>query len=74
MKFPAIDKKSFSVLYNNKVSRLNPLVSVIVDTLIIKELFDYLGDEIVENLMLNFQLHYTSHTTNLKEQPLGNNS
>lgn len=52
--FPAIDEKRFSVLYSNKASRPNTPVNVIVGALIIKELFDYSDDEMVENLMLDF--------------------
>ena len=51
--FPAIDEKRFSVLYSNKASRPNTPVNVIVGALIIKELFDYSDDEMVENLMLD---------------------
>ena len=47
--FPAIDEKRFSVLYSNKASRPNTPVNVIVGALIIKELFDYSDDEMVEN-------------------------
>ena len=39
-------------------------------TFIIKELFDYSDDEMVENLMLDFRLQYTLHTTSFDEQPL----
>ena len=51
--FPAIDEKRFSVLYSDKASRPNTPVNVIVGALIIKELFDYSDDEMVENLMLD---------------------
>lgn len=54
--FPAIDEERFSVLYSDKASRPNTPVNVIIGALIIKELFDYSDDEIVENLMLD--LHY----------------
>ena len=46
--FPAIDEKRFSVLYSDKASRPNTPVNVIVGALIIKELFDYSDDELVE--------------------------
>ena len=49
--FPAIDEERFSVLYSDKASRPNAPVNVIIGALIIKELFDYSDDEIVENLM-----------------------
>ena len=47
----AIDEKLFSVLYSDKASRPNTPVNVIVGALIIKELFDYSDDEMVENLI-----------------------
>ena len=50
--FPNIDEERFSVLYSSKASRPNAPVNVIIGALIIKELFDYSDDEIVENLML----------------------
>lgn len=68
--FPAIDDERFSVLYSDKASRPNTPVNVIIGALIIKEIFDYSGDEIVENLMLDFHLQYTLHTTSFAEQPI----
>lgn len=68
--FPFIDEDRFSVLYSDKVSRPNTPVNVIIGALIIKELFDYSDDEIVENLMLDLHLQYALHTTSFEEQPL----
>ncbi len=68
--FPAIDESRFSVLYSNKASRPNTPVNVIVGALIIKELFDYSDDDMVENLMLDFRFQYALHTTSFEEQPL----
>ena len=68
--FPAIDEKRFSVLYSDKASRPNTPVNVVVGALIIKELFDYSDDEMVENLMLDFRIQYALHTTSFEEQPL----
>lgn len=68
--FPAIDENRFSVLYSDKASRPNTPVNVIVGALIIKELFDYSDDEMVENLMLDFRVQYALHTTSFAEQPL----
>ena len=68
--FPAIDEERFSVLYSHKASRPNTPVNVIIGALIIKELFDYSDDEIVENLMLDLHLQYSLHTTSYEEQPL----
>ena len=63
--FPAIDEKRFSVLYSDKASRPNTPVNVIVGALIIKELFDYSDDEMVENLMLDFRIQYALHNKDL---------
>lgn len=68
--FPAIDEERFSVLYSEKGSRPNTPVNVIIGALIIKELFDYSDDELVENLMLDLHLQYALHTTSCAEQPL----
>lgn len=68
--FPAIDESRFSVLYSDKASRPNTPVNVIIGALLIKELFDYSDDELVENLMLDLHLQYALHTTSFEEQPL----
>ncbi len=68
--FSAIDEQRFSVLYSDKASRPNTPVNVIIGALIIKELFDYSDDEIVENLMFDLHIQYTLHTTSFAEQPL----
>ena len=68
--FPAIDEERFSVLYSDKASRPNAPVNVIIGALIIKELFDYSDDEIVENLMIDLHLQYALHTTSFAEQPI----
>jgi len=68
--FPAIDEERFSVLYSDKASRPNTPVNVTIGALIIKELFDYSDDEIVENLMLDLHLQYALHTTSFEEQPI----
>ena len=68
--FPSIDEERFSVLYCDKASRPNTPVNVIIGALIIKELFDYSDDEIVENLMLDLHLQYALHTTSFAEQPI----
>lgn len=68
--FPTIDEKRFNVLYSDKASRPNAPVNVIIGALIIKELFDYSDDEMVENLMLDLHLQYALHTTSFTEQPL----
>ena len=66
--FPNIDEERFSVLYSSKASRPNAPVNVIIGALIIKELFDYSDDEIVENLMLDLHLQYALRTTSFEEK------
>ena len=68
--FPKIDEKPFAVLYSDKASRPNTPVNVIIGACIIKELFDYSDDEMVEGLMLDLRLQYALHTTSFEEQPL----
>ena len=68
--FPKIDEKPFAVLYSDKASRPNTPVNVIIGACIIKELFDYSDDEMVEGLMLDLRLQYALHTTSFDEQPL----
>ena len=53
----------------NWATRPNTPLNVIVGALIIKELFDYSDDKIVENLMLDLHLQYALHTTDCQEQP-----
>jgi hypothetical protein len=68
--FPSIDEDRFACLYSDVASRPNTPVNVILGALIIKELFDYTDDELVENLMLDLHLQYALHTTSCTEQPL----
>lgn len=69
--FPAIDEAPFAALYaGGPASRPNTPVNVCVGALIIKELFDYADDELVEALMLDLRLQYALHTTSFAEQPL----
>lgn len=72
--FPAIDETRIFVLYGDDASRPNTPVNVIISALIIKKLFDYSDDEIVENLMLDFHLLYDLHITCFKEQPFSDKS
>ena len=72
--FPKIDEAPFSALYSGGASRPNTPVNVIVGALIVKELFDYTDDEIVESLMLDVRLQYALRTTSFAEQPLSDKS
>ena len=69
--FPAIDESRFAPLYSaDPASRPNTPVNVVVGALIVKELFDYSDDELVESLMFDLRLQYALHTTSFPEQPL----
>lgn len=65
-----IDEKRFAVLYNDQRFRPNTPANVMVGVLILKEMFDYSDDEMVENRMLDLHLQYALHTTSFEEQPL----
>ncbi len=68
--FPAIDESRFEVLYGGRASRPSTPVNVVVGALIIKELFGYSDDELVEGLMFDVRLQWALHTTSFGEQPL----
>lgn len=72
--FPLTDERPFSVLYSNKASRPNTPVNIIIEALIIKELFDYTDDEMVENLALDPRLQYALHIISFDEQPFSDRS
>ena len=68
--FPAIDESRFEALYGGRASRPNTPANVVVGALIIKELFGYSDDELVEALMFDVRLQWALHTTSFDEQPL----
>ena len=72
--FPKINEEMFAVLFSAKASRPSTPVNVIVGAIIIKELFDYSDDEIVETLMFDPRMQYALHTTSFEEQPLSDKS
>lgn len=72
--FPYIDEERFSILYSDKGSRPNTPVNVIVGAEIIKMLFDYSDDEMVDNLMLDLCFQLALHTTSFGEQPFSDKS
>ena len=68
--FPAIAEEDFAVLYSdNKASRPNTPVNVIIGALILKELLGLTDDEVMESLMFDIRFQYALHTTSFKEQP-----
>lgn len=72
--FPAIDERPFEVLYSREPSRPNTPVNVLVGALIIKEMFGFTDDEILEAVLLDPRVQYALHTTQFEEQPLSDKS
>ena len=72
--FPMIDEEPFHVLYCEDNGAPNTPVNISVGSHIIKEMFDYSDDDMVEGLMLDVRLQYALHTTSFKEQPLSDKS
>lgn len=69
--FPSFDEDFSHVLYSDRIQyHINIPVNIYVSALIIKELFQILDDEIVEELMLYSRYQYALLTTSYKEQPL----
>ena len=69
--FPLIREERFAVLYSdNKASRPNTPVNIIVGSLIIKEVLGLTDDEVVTGLVCDIRMQYALHTTSLGEQPL----
>ena len=72
--FPKIKEEPFRVLYCADNGAPNTPVNILVGASIIKELFDYSDDDIVEGLQLDVRLQYALHTTSFAEQPLSDKS
>ena len=69
--FPLIREERFAVLYSdNKASRPNTPVNIIIGALIIKEVLGLTDDEIVTGLVCDIRMQYALHTTSFGEQPL----
>ena len=69
--FPKINEDRFSVLYSdNRASRPNAPVNVIVGSLILKELFNNTDEENMYSIMFDVRYKYALHTTSYKEQPI----
>lgn len=69
--FPAINEERFSVLYSdNKSSRPNTPVNVVVGALILKENNNLSDDELLESICCDIRYQYALHTTHLPEQPV----
>ena len=73
--FPAINEERFSVLYSdNKASRPNSPVNVIIGLLIIKELFNQTDEEVIGSLHFDDRYQYALRTTSLEKQPVSINT
>ena len=69
--FPLIREDRFAVLYsNNRASRPNTPVNIIVGAMIIKELQGLTDDEVVTGLVCDIRMQYALHTTSFEQQPL----
>ncbi len=69
--FPAINERRFSVLYsNNKASRPNSPVNVIVGSLILKEMLGLSDEELLASILCDIRFQYALHTTSFNEQPV----
>ena len=69
--FPAINESRFSVLYSdNKASRSNTPVNIIVGALMIKSMFGQSDDDLMESICCDVRYKYALHTTSYEEQPV----
>ena len=69
--FPSIDEEPFSVLYeDNKATRPNTPVNVILGSLSLKELHGLSDDALMKSLIFDVRFQYALHTTSMEEQPL----
>ncbi len=69
--FPAIDERRFEVLYSDqKASRPNTPVNIIIGSLILKELFNLTDDELLASILCDIRFQYALHTTSYTEQPV----
>jgi hypothetical protein len=69
--FSAINEDRFSVLYSdNKFSRPNTPVNVIIGALILKEMRQLTDEELIESILFDVRFQYALHTTSLQEQPV----
>jgi hypothetical protein len=69
--FPAIDENKFAVLYSDqKFSRPNTPVNVVIGALMLKEQMQLSDEELTESIWCDIRFQYALHTTGLKEQPV----
>ena len=72
--FPNIDEVRFEALYSNKTGRPNTPVNVLIGSLIIKEMFGYTDEEMVEHVLLDQQVQYALRLTSAQEIPFSDRS
>ena len=73
--FPAINEERFAVLYSdNRFSRPNTPVNIIIGALILKEHMQLSDDEVVNSLDCDVRFQYALHTSHLDTQPLSDRS
>jgi len=69
--FPFIHEENFAVLYsNNKATRPNTPINIVVGAMIIKEIVGMSDDEALESLSCDIRMQYALHTTSYAEQPM----
>ena len=68
--FPAINEQRFAVLYSDNLStRPNAPVNAVVGSLILKELFGLIDDDLLASILCDVRFQFALHTTSFKEQP-----
>ena len=69
--FPSIREDNFAVLYSdNKATRPNTPINIVVGAMIIKEIVGMTDDETLESLSCDIRMQYALHTTSYVEQPM----
>lgn len=72
--FPTIDEEPYRVLYSeDKASRPNNPVNIIISLLIIKSLTNVSDEEVMNSLLFDQRIQYAVHTLNLDKQPISKN-
>jgi len=67
--FPHINEQRFAPLYNSENGRPNTPINVMVGALIIKEMFGYTDDEMMDHMLFNIQVQHALRLTSEIEIP-----
>jgi len=68
--FPAINEQRFAVLYSDTPSgRPNTPVNAVIGSLILKELFGLIDDDLLASILCDVRFQFALHTTSFEEQP-----